>query len=118
MRGPPPPVIVQLPPGHPVYSIDVECVATGTQHNARAVAQVPPLPPTRSTSAPSFSLSRPRRIPPSSQPLPDPRSARHLFLSVHPPVHLSIHPSVAQVALVDEWQRPVFNVLIKQVRFI
>jgi len=59
MRGPPPPVIVQLPPGHPVYSIDVECVATGTQHNARAVAQV---------------------------------------------------------ALVDEWQRPVFNVLIKQVR--
>jgi hypothetical protein len=26
---PPPPVIVQVPPGHPVFCIDVECVATG-----------------------------------------------------------------------------------------
>jgi Zinc finger C-x8-C-x5-C-x3-H type (and similar) len=56
-RPAPPPVVVNIPPGHPVYSIDVECVATGVQHNAR---------------------------------------------------------SLAQVALVDEWSRPVFNVLIKQ----
>ena len=40
-----------------MFSIDVECVATGVQHNAR---------------------------------------------------------SVAQVALVDEWARPVFNVYVKQ----
>jgi hypothetical protein len=53
----PPPLIVNVPPNHPIYSIDVECVATGTQHNAR---------------------------------------------------------SIAQVALVDEWGRPVFNVLIRQ----
>lgn len=53
----PAPVIVQVPQGHPIFSIDVECVATGVQHNAR---------------------------------------------------------SVAQVALVDEWQRPIFNVLISQ----
>lgn len=55
--NPPPPVIINIPPGQPVFSIDVECVATGIQHNAR---------------------------------------------------------SIAQVALVDEWSRPVFNVLIKQ----
>lgn len=56
---PPPPshMIVQIPPGHQVFSIDVECVATGIQHNAR---------------------------------------------------------SVAQVALVDEWCRPIYNAYIKQ----
>ena len=54
---PPPPIIINIPPGQPVFSIDVECVATGLQHNAR---------------------------------------------------------SVAQVALVDEWSRPIFNVYIKQ----
>lgn len=32
--------IVQIPPGQPVFSIDVECVATGVQHNSRSVAQV------------------------------------------------------------------------------
>ena len=53
----PPPVIIQVPPGHSVFSIDVECVATGVSHNAR---------------------------------------------------------SIAQVALVDEWSRPIFNVFIKQ----
>lgn len=53
----PAPLIINVPPGHPVFSIDVECVASGTQHNAR---------------------------------------------------------SVAQVALVDEWSRPIFNVYIKQ----
>eukprot|EP01035_Chromulina_nebulosa_P018258 gene18258-23933_t len=53
----PSPIIVNIPPGIPIFSIDVECVATAVQHNAR---------------------------------------------------------SVAQVALVDEWSRPVFNVLIKQ----
>lgn len=57
LTTPPPPILINLPPGHPVYSIDVECVATGVQHNAR---------------------------------------------------------SIAQVALVDEWSRPVFSVLIKQ----
>lgn len=36
----PPPILIQLPAGHPVYSIDVECVATGVQHNARSIAQV------------------------------------------------------------------------------
>lgn len=36
----PPPVLVNIPHGHPVFSIDVECVATGTQHNARSIAQV------------------------------------------------------------------------------
>lgn len=54
---PPPPMMINLPVGHPVYSVDVECVATGVQHNAR---------------------------------------------------------SVAQVALVDEWCRPVFSVYVKQ----
>jgi len=37
---PPPPIIVNIPPGQPVYSIDVECVATGIQHNSRSIAQV------------------------------------------------------------------------------
>lgn len=36
----PPPLFVQIPPEQPVYCIDVECVATGVQHNSRAVAQV------------------------------------------------------------------------------
>lgn len=54
---PPPPLIINIPPGQPVFSIDVECVATGVPHNSR---------------------------------------------------------SIAQVALVDEYSRPVFNVLIKQ----
>jgi DNA polymerase III epsilon subunit-like protein len=54
---PPPPIIVNIPPGQPVYSIDVECVATGIQHNAR---------------------------------------------------------SIAQVAMVDEWSRPIFSAYIKQ----
>jgi hypothetical protein len=54
---PPPPIIISIPPGQPVFSIDVECVATATHHNAR---------------------------------------------------------SIAQVALVDEWSRPVFNVYVKQ----
>lgn len=53
----PNPLIINVAPGHPVFSIDVECVASGTQHNAR---------------------------------------------------------SIAQVALVDEWSRPIFNVYIKQ----
>lgn len=56
-NAPPPPIIINIPPGQPIFSIDVECVATGVQHNAR---------------------------------------------------------SVAQVALVDEWSRPVFNTYIKQ----
>jgi hypothetical protein len=56
-RAPPAPYFVQIPPGHPVFAIDVECVATGIQHNAR---------------------------------------------------------SVAQVAVVDEWSRPIFNVYVKQ----
>lgn len=53
----PPPFIVNLPPGYPVFSVDVECAATTVQHNGRAVVQV---------------------------------------------------------ALVDEWTRPIFNVLIRQ----
>ena len=58
VMGPPTaPLIINIPPGHPVFSIDVECVATAVQHNAR---------------------------------------------------------SIAQVALVDEWSRPIFNVFIKQ----
>ena len=56
-HAPSPPVMINIPPGQPVFSMDVECVATGVQHNAR---------------------------------------------------------SVAQVALVDEWSRPVFNAYIKQ----
>jgi len=36
--SPPPPVIVS--PMGPVYSIDVECIATGPQHHSRAVAQI------------------------------------------------------------------------------
>lgn len=50
-------VQIIIPPNHQVFSIDVECVATGVQHNSR---------------------------------------------------------SVAQVALVDEWCRPVFNAFIRQ----
>ena len=53
----PPHVMINIPPGQPIFSIDVECVATGVQHNAR---------------------------------------------------------SIAQVALVDEWSRPIFNTYIKQ----
>jgi hypothetical protein len=53
----PPAIIVNIPNGHPIYSVDVECVATAVQHNAR---------------------------------------------------------SIAQVALVDEWSRPVFSVYVKQ----
>ena len=36
----PPPTVVSIPPGVPVCSIDVECVATGLQHHDRAVAQI------------------------------------------------------------------------------
>lgn len=36
----PAPLIINLPLGHPVYSIDVECVATSVQHNGRSIAQV------------------------------------------------------------------------------
>lgn len=32
--------MVALQPGVPLYSIDVECVATGKQHNARSTAQI------------------------------------------------------------------------------
>ena len=32
--------LLTIPPNQPVYCIDVECVATGIQHNARSVAQV------------------------------------------------------------------------------
>jgi hypothetical protein len=34
------PVLIALQPGVPVFSIDVECVATGTQHNSRATGQI------------------------------------------------------------------------------
>lgn len=37
--GPPPPFI-HLNPGTPVFSIDVECVATGKQHHDRCIAQI------------------------------------------------------------------------------
>lgn len=36
----PPPTIIRTPPGVPLCSIDVECVATGVQHHDRAVAQI------------------------------------------------------------------------------
>ena len=36
----PPPTVVNVPVDVPVYSIDVECVATGVQHHDRAVAQI------------------------------------------------------------------------------
>jgi DNA polymerase III epsilon subunit-like protein len=39
-RPPPRPVVVQLDPKAQYYSIDVECVATEKQHNARATAQI------------------------------------------------------------------------------
>lgn len=35
-----PPTVVTLPPGAPLYAIDVECVATGVQHHDRSVAQI------------------------------------------------------------------------------
>jgi len=38
--GSPPIQPVWHPPQGPYYSIDVECVATGTGHNARAIAQI------------------------------------------------------------------------------
>jgi RNA exonuclease 4 len=34
------PVVIDLPQGTMVYSIDVECVATGTLHNDRSIAQI------------------------------------------------------------------------------
>jgi DNA polymerase III epsilon subunit-like protein len=40
VQTPPPPIFIQVPPGHPLFSIDVECVATGVQHNARAIAHI------------------------------------------------------------------------------
>ena len=40
LPAPPPNVIIQIPQGQPIYSIDVECVASGVQHNARSIAQV------------------------------------------------------------------------------
>lgn len=36
----PAPTNVKLPPGAPLFSIDVECVATGVQHHDRSVAQI------------------------------------------------------------------------------
>lgn len=33
-------MIVNLPREHPVFSIDVECVATGIQHTARSIGQI------------------------------------------------------------------------------
>jgi len=36
----PPPVVVSLPAGAPVFSIDVECVASGVQHHDRAVGSI------------------------------------------------------------------------------
>jgi hypothetical protein len=35
-----PPVHINIPPGQPVYSIDIECVATSVQHNGRSVASI------------------------------------------------------------------------------
>lgn len=63
-----------LPPTH--FSIDVECVATGTDHNARAVAQISLVvgaaPPRRRRSRPQPALARSRRLrrlpPPSPRP--------------------------------------------------
>ncbi len=40
MNFPMVPPIVNIPPGHPVFSVDVECVATAVHHNARSVAQI------------------------------------------------------------------------------
>mmetsp|Transcript_7669 Transcript_7669/g.15016 ORF Transcript_7669/g.15016 Transcript_7669/m.15016 type:complete len:275 (-) Transcript_7669:263-1087(-) len=39
-KAAPPPIVVTLKPGTPYVSIDVECVATAIQHNARATAQI------------------------------------------------------------------------------
>ena len=36
----PPPVIIELQPGTHAYSIDVECIADGLQHNDRTTAQI------------------------------------------------------------------------------
>ena len=36
----PPPTIVTLPEGSQVYSIDVECVASGVQHHDRTIGQI------------------------------------------------------------------------------
>ena len=36
----PKPVMINLKPGTPVFSIDVECVATSTLHNARSIAHI------------------------------------------------------------------------------
>ena len=40
----PPPTYVVTPVGAPIFSIDVECVATSVQHTGRSVAQVRPKP--------------------------------------------------------------------------
>lgn len=39
-QAPPPPAFIQTPAGAPIFSIDVECVATSVQHSGRSVAQV------------------------------------------------------------------------------
>ena len=36
----PAPVYINTPPGQPIFSIDVECVATSVQHTGRSVAQI------------------------------------------------------------------------------
>jgi len=36
----PPPVVVELPEGAPVFSIDVECVASGPQHHDRTIGSI------------------------------------------------------------------------------
>eukprot|EP01052_Picozoa_sp_SAG31_P025539 SAG31_NODE_2243_length_6102_cov_5.923205_1_plen_157_part_00 len=38
--APPPPPPLDLPPGAPLFSIDVECVASGVQHNDRSTGQI------------------------------------------------------------------------------
>ncbi len=40
IRQPLPNPIIHILPGHPIFSIDVECVATGVQHDSRSIAQV------------------------------------------------------------------------------
>lgn len=81
----PPPLLVNIPPGHPVFSIDVECVATGVQHNARSIAQV----------ALGKTLCRETKI--------QNYRVEILFLV------LTCFPDT-----VDEWGRLLFNVFIKQ----
>ena len=34
------PILISIKPGVPVFAIDVECIATGVQHNCRTVAQI------------------------------------------------------------------------------